>query len=203
MNRLRNRPFTEVDLVIERVERALLNTIRSVERSEAESKRLVLKWWKFGWLLCKNLFKSTMRRVVKIRKLWSAITLRVLRRVEEAKRLEYMNGLVDSWTPMTWPLRRPSSWPKRRKFRCPICIIRYIQETDRKQRRTLKGNAYTIFEDLPSQCCSMGWHVQSCHTDGGRQRVCVACGKRCASEEGMFKHQLKKHLSVDSDKCLQ
>ena len=130
--------------------------------------------------------RVALSRVLKTRNPWSVITLRLLRRGEEAQRHKQILGLVSPW--MRNRFKRPSNFPERRRFRCPICIIEYFEETDRKERRRLKSRVYRIFEDLPSQCCSMSWHVESCHTDGGRHRFCVACGKRCASEGGVFQH---------------
>ena len=130
--------------------------------------------------------RVALSRVLKTRNSWSVITLRLLRRGEETQSHKQILGLVSPW--MQNRFERPSNFPERRRFRCSICIIEYFEETDREERRRLKGRVYRIFDDVPSQSCSMSWHVESCHADGGRFRFCVACGKRCASEGGVFQH---------------
>ena len=98
--------------------------------------------------------------------------------------------MIDPWL-CSW-FRRPATWScrsRRKDIRCLICVADYLRERDPQERRRMMVSARFVFKDQLSQSCSIAMHVIACHDDMGKNRICVACNKRCASEQGAFIHQ--------------
>ena len=192
--RLVNQQLTPSDLIIERAARAVQNALRSEARSEEQGAVLLYWWRRFSWLLCHARRQVARRRAALGTARWKLLSQMLLRRDSEAVYHQAVRALIDPWLCNSG--QRPATWCcRRKKTRCLICVADYLRERDPQERRRMRLSARAVFEDRRSQNFSIAQHVIACHDDMGSSRICVACKKRCCSEQGAFIHQTTKHLN--------
>ena len=224
-HRIHNRPTDKTEVRLFQAEEAMRKTLRRLRRSDKEQYAIIWKWRDFSRIMLQThpcmtirrrkralaFWYSMSRRLVRrsaeqscvyhmramVRKravaFWYSMGRRLVRRSAEQSCVYHMRALVEAWVPIR--VTRPKSWSKRGPLRCPICIFDYFQASEPRERRQKKNAAYRLYEGR-AHCASMSMHMEHKHDDLGRSRICVKCGKICASEGGAFQHQIIKHLNV-------